>query len=354
MQDLSAKFNNTFPSQTTALCRAAKGDKLAHAYIVYSDNPVIREEFSIFLGQIAACPTPTPDGLPCNQCHVCRQLREGSYAELFNLMPVSKSRRIRIGDDQHDPDTMRWFQNCFYMSSVSSGARKVGIISDADCLNQQAQNAFLKTLEEPPTKSMFILNTGNPFSLLPTIRSRCHIITLLENSCPYNFKGQQDLVHALMRLQSEQANLAVSEDCAKTLIGISKQLNAEAEANTLPKWQQRLDDSANPDFQMTPAMKKRVKERYEAAVASEYLRLRTYFLSLIHTWFAQSYQLSCGTASETLANQNLYQHLDIKHSIHDEEYAYKGLLKAEKLLQNLKWNINEELAIREFCCSFHL
>lgn len=352
MEDLCAKFNTSFPSQTAALSRAAKSEKLAHAYIVYSDNPVIREEFSVFLGQIAACPAPATNGMPCNQCAVCRQLQEESYAELFTLMPVSKSRQITIGDNQ-EPDTMRWFQNFFYMSSVSPGARKVGIISDADCLTQQAQNAFLKTLEEPPTKSIFILNTGNPFSLLPTMRSRCHIITLLENSCAYKFKGQQDLVHALMRLQSEKANLAVSEECADILIDISKQLNAEAEENVQPQWQQRLDDAANPDFQMTSPMKKRVKERYAAAIQAEYLRLREYFLSLIHTWFAQAYQLACGGAVENLSNPDVYQHLDIKHSIPDEEYAYHGLIKAEQLLNNLRWNVKEELAIREFCCSFH-
>lgn len=354
MEDLITKFNTKFPAQTAAVCSAAKSDKLAHAYIVYSDNPEIREEFSIFLGQVASCPTPKESGLPCNQCKVCQQLQEGSYAELFTLQPVAKSRQITIGQTPDEPDSLRWFQNFFYMSSVSPGAKKVGIIRYADCLNVNAQNAFLKTLEEPPTKSIFILNTGNPFALLPTIRSRCHIITLLENFCKYQFSGQQDMIHALMRLQSEKANLAVSEDCAQILIDISNNLKKEAEANIQPKWQPRLDDAANSDLQMTLAMKKRIKEQHEAAIQAEYLKLREFYLSLIHTWFAQSYQMACGGAMENLSNSDIYQHLDIKHSIVDEEYAYKCLIKAEKLLQNLRWNVNEELAIREFCCSFHL
>jgi len=354
MENLYEKYRAKFPTQTEAISRAAENKKFAHAYMVYSDNADVRVGFATYMAQIAACPSLSADGIPCNQCSVCRQIAEGSYTELFSLMPVSKSRSILIGDDEYDPDTMRWFQSRFYMSSVSAGKRKVGIIYDADCLNMQAQNAFLKTLEEPPLKSVFILATGNPFSLLPTIRSRCHLITLLENACAYKFKGKEELVHALMRLQNcENLNLAVSEECANVMVALSRQLKNEANENVLPAWEKRLEDAANPDLQMTPSFKKRIKARYEAAVAAEYLKLRSFFLSLIHTWFAQSYQLSCGAAIEHLSNPGIYRHLDITHSTLDEERAYTGLVKSENLLKNLQWNVNEELAFREFCFSFH-
>jgi DNA polymerase III subunit delta' len=353
MENLYEKYKAKFPAQTEAISRAAKNDKFAHAYMIYSDTEETRMGFATYMAQIAACPSLSSDGLPCNECSVCRQIAEASYAELFSLMPVSKSRSILIGDDEYDPDTMRWFQSRFYMSSVCPGKRKVGIIYDADCLNQQAQNAFLKTLEEPPSKSVFILATGNPSSLLPTIRSRCHFITLLENVCAYEFKGKEELVHALMRLQNcETPNLAVSEECAGIMVGLSRQLNDEANENVLPNWEKKLEDAANPDMQMSPAIKKRIKARYEAAVAAEYLKLRSFFLSLIHTWFAQSYQLACGVSMDNLSNPGIYQHLDIAHSIFNDERAYAGLIQAENLLGNLQWNVNEELAFREFCVSF--
>ncbi len=347
------KYSQQFPEQTLALCRAEAYGKLAHAYIVYSDTPMIREEFSILLAQIAACPTPAAPGLPCFQCSVCRQLEDSSYAELFSLMPNSKSRQIKIGDNEHALDTMRWFQHQFYMSSVSPGKRKIGIVSDADCLTHQAQNAFLKTLEEPPGKSVFILNTPNPVSLLPTIRSRCHIVTLLENVCGYCFKGSQEVIQSLFRLQSCTSNhLGVGAETAGELIGISKALNKEAEETVLPKWEKRLEEAENPDLKWTSAQRKRLKERYEAAVSAEYLRLRKIFLSLIHTWFAQTYQVSCGVDVTVLPNPELYQHIDIAKSVPDEEKALEFFKKAEALIQNLNWNVNEELAIREFCCSF--
>lgn len=345
------KYMQQFPEQTSALVRASGTDKLAHAYIVYSDNSQIREEYSILLAQIASCPNSST-GLPCFQCSVCRQLQDSTYAELFTLMPNSKSRRIKIGDNEHDLDTMRWFQYQFYMSSVSAGKRKVGIISDADCLMPQAQNAFLKTLEEPPASTVFILNTANPLALLPTIRSRCHFITILENKCDYSFKGAQEVVQILFRLQSCTSNhLGVGAESAEELIGISKAMNIQAEEAVLPKWEKRLEQADNTDLKWTATQKKRLKDRYEAAVASEYLRLRKIFLSLIHTWFAQVYEVSCGVDLSNLPNPELYHHIDIVKSVPDEERALEFLKKAETLIQNLNWNVNEELAIREFCCS---
>jgi len=347
------KYLEQFPDQTSAICRAESSGKLAHAYIVYSDNLQIREDYSLLLAQIAACPNSSDTGIPCFTCSVCRQLTDLSYAELFSLMPNKKSRQIGIGENEYDLDTMRWFQAQFYMSSVSPGRRKIGIIYDTDCLTQQAQNAFLKTLEEPPANTVFILNTANPKSLLPTIISRCHTLTLLENVCDYNFKGAQDMIQTLFRLQACTANhLSVGSDSADELIKISKDLNNQAKERVLPKWEKRLADAENPDLKWSAGQRKRIKERSEGAVAAEYLRLRKIFLSLIHTWFAQSYELACGVDFSSLPNQELYQHIDVKKFHLDEEAALSNLKKAETLIQNLNWNVQEELAIREFACSF--
>ena len=349
------KYLQLFPDQTSALCRAALSGRLAHAYIVHSDDDTTREEFSLILAQIAACPTPQPDGSPCLHCSVCRQIKNKSYAEYFSLMPNSKSRQITIGDNEHDPDTMRWFQAQFHMSNTSCGLRKIGIINDAECLNHQAQNAFLKTLEEPPTNAIIILSTAKPLSLLPTIRSRCHTIRVITNICNYNFSGMQDVIQSLFRLQSSTAHhLAVGMEVADKLIAISGHLAEEAETTVMPKWQKRIEESEMTDTM--PSEKKRiikhVKERCEAAVSAEYIRLRGVFLSLIHTWFAQAYQIACGADISTLSNPELYHHIDIAKAHWNREDALSHLKKAEELLENLNWNVNEELAIREFCCSF--
>lgn len=351
MSDILSRCREKYPAQTRALINASSNGMLAHAYMLYADTVQAREEFSALIGQVGACPNLSADASPCGKCNVCRQIGNGSYAELFRLMPVSKSRSILIGDDDEDPDTLRWFQAQFYLSNVSPGVRKVGIISDAECMNAQAQNAFLKTLEEPPGKSIFVLSTSSPFSLLPTIRSRCHMISILSNCYEYDFKMKNEVLQALMRLQAcKKPDITICEDSASVIIEASRQLKSEAEENVLPAWQSRLDRAADSD--QTPAsVRKRITAAYEAAVAAEYLRLRCYFLSLIHSWFGQAFQLSRGVPMESLSNPDFYLHLDMVHCVPDESSAARALAKAEKLLQNLDWNVSEELAFREFCFS---
>ena len=351
-QNIYQKYLERFNQQTTSLCYAEHAGKLAHAYIVYSDNMDIREEYSTLLAQIAACPNST-DGVPCLECTVCRHLKESSYAELYSLMPNKKSRQIGIGDNEYELDTMRWFQAQFYMSSVSAGKRKIGIINDADRLTQQAQNAFLKLLEEPPEKTVFILNTANPSSLLTTIISRCHTLTLLENKCHYTFNGAQEMIQTLFRLQSCTAHhLSVGAESAEELIKISSDLKNQAKEQVMPLWEKRIEEANNPDLKWTAGQRKRIKERAEGAIASNYLLLRKVFLSLIHTWFAQSYEIACGADLATLSNPELYTNIDVTKFHLNEEQALENLKKAESLIENLNWNVSEDLAIREFCCSF--
>ena len=87
------------------------------------------------------------------------------------LRPRMKSRRIGV-------DEIRDLEHTLHLAAPG-GACKVGVIIEADRLNDQAANAFLKTLEEPPQKTLLLLLTANPQRLLPTILSRCVRIPLL-------------------------------------------------------------------------------------------------------------------------------------------------------------------------------
>jgi DNA polymerase-3 subunit delta' len=102
---------------------------------------------------------------------VARTYPPEQHPDCFQLRPSGKARFIRIGDDAADPGTMREFIGKLTVSS-SISASKVGIVHDADRMNVQTANAFLKTLEEPPANTTLLLLTSRPYALLPTIRSR--------------------------------------------------------------------------------------------------------------------------------------------------------------------------------------
>ena len=94
------------------------------------------------------------------------------HPDCFNLRPAGKMRQIKAGKTAEDQGSMREFIRKVAVSA-SSGDHKVGIVHEADRMNITTANIFLKTLEEPPANTTLLVLTTRPYSLLPTIRSRC-------------------------------------------------------------------------------------------------------------------------------------------------------------------------------------
>ena len=166
-------FEQRFPLEINALKNARSAGRLAHAFLLCSTSTEYRMDFPPLLAALAACPQPKEDFSPCGVCAVCRELENGTFPDLVTLAPSSVSRIIPVGESEDEPDTMRWFEAQFYLSGMTDCGWKIGIVHEADRLNEQAQNAFLKTLEEPPSYVIFILATTEKQKILPTILSRC-------------------------------------------------------------------------------------------------------------------------------------------------------------------------------------
>jgi len=343
---LFEKYAEKFPLIVESLINANKNNKLAHAYLLHGDTPEIRKEFSSVIAQIVICPNKNEQGHPCSECKTCRQLQEQTYSELYTLSPIGKAWQIRVGEHKNpETNTIRWFEDQFYLTSIAVASKKIGVIFDCDRMNKESQNAFLKTLEEPPRDSLFILATGNPSALLPTTRSRCQTLILLENRCDFDFEKNKELFAALAKLQFHSKNDMVStEQCAAEIIEITKNLKDSAADRVEAEWEEKIQYAQ----ELEPPMRKRIMAQFEAAVSGEYIRERNYFISAMHTWFAQTYLLSCGTNIEKLANPEIFENLEIPPQINEEE-AYNALQAVDKLLFELRFNVNEELALRSFC-----
>ncbi len=344
-------FKEKFPILISALIKAKQNNKLSHSYLVYGDNNKTREEFAIFLSQLIACESINENGEPCTICKTCQQIEKRVYKGLYILAPTSKSRQIVIGKDKNEEDSVRWFENLFYLSSA--GGCKIGIIFDAECMNEQAQNAFLKTLEEPPSKTSFILVSGRPSSLLTTIRSRCQMLQVLENRCDYNFKGSQELFATLAKLLTSENNFYVAESCSAELISISKGLRSAAEEYITTTWQDKITQTeyAVENDIMTPAQKKGFYTKFENAKNAEYLNIRNYFISGIHSFYAKAYQLHSGINSENMTNYEIVANYAEQIKQCNEKIIIKLQDKSEELVANLNTNLDEELALKNFAYS---
>jgi DNA polymerase-3 subunit delta' len=119
---------------------------------------------AVALAQLVNCPAPGPGPDACGACASCSRIARLVHADVLTVEPgdtgVIKVDQIR---DAVERTGYRPFE----------GRRRVVIVDEADAMLSEAQNALLKTLEEPPSTSMFVLVTSSPDELLPTVRSRC-------------------------------------------------------------------------------------------------------------------------------------------------------------------------------------
>ena len=164
-------FNN-FPDQSQGvqlLQRSLARGRLGHAYLFTGDQIEELETLARTLAKTLNCESPVKtSGVAtdcCDECLSCKKIENETHADIHWARPESKSRVITIDQTR---DLMQQIQ-----LKPTEAQFKVAVIVGADRLNPQAANAFLKTLEEPPARSVLILLSTEPSRILETILSRC-------------------------------------------------------------------------------------------------------------------------------------------------------------------------------------
>ncbi|MCR5654422.1 MAG: DNA polymerase III subunit delta' [Lachnospiraceae bacterium] len=150
------------------LQRAIDGDRVSHAYILVGERSAGKEFIANVFAKALQC-EDYKDGEPCCKCHSCGQADSGNQPDIIklqhekpNTIGVDDVRKL-IGDVAVKPYSSKW---------------KVYIVNEAEKMTVQAQNALLKTLEEPPAYVVILLLATNLETLLPTIQSRCVILNM--------------------------------------------------------------------------------------------------------------------------------------------------------------------------------
>lgn len=341
----SEHISRRFPAQARSVTNARKHGRLGHSFLIVSDVERNRNEFAHFLAAAACCTRPEADGSACGRCPQCLKLSNGSYEELTELFPTGKMRQIQVGDAANpEPDTLRWFDERLFLTGVAG--RKIGIIHDADRLNEKSQNALLKTLEEPPDDCVIMLLTANPAMLLATTRSRCQALTLLENRCAFDFSGAAELFAILHRLWfAPERGLALGAACAAVILTLAAKLKDEAENATEAEWLPRL--ARAKELELPASAIKDIEKKQESQAAGLYGKHRKAFLESIYTFAAQLTMLAAGAAMGDLANPELFDHLPLPANF-DLAQTDRFCECAAELLGNFNYMINEELSVRTF------
>lgn len=178
---------------TATLKSAIRQKKLAHAFLFCGPRGVGKTTCARILAKVINCEQPGQDVEPCNACPSCQSFNTSSS---FNILELDAASNNSVDHIRGLVEQVRY--------PPQQGRYKIFIIDEVHMLTQQAFNAFLKTLEEPPPYAIFILATTEKHKIIPTILSRCQI---------YDFRriSVADAAHHL-RAICEKENLEAEED----------------------------------------------------------------------------------------------------------------------------------------------
>lgn len=178
---------------TDTLKGALQKDKLAHAFLFCGPRGVGKTTCARILAKVLNCENRTAEFEPCNACSSCEAFNNNAS---FNILELDAASNNSVDHMRNLIEQVRF--------QPQAGRYKVFIIDEVHMLSQAAFNAFLKTLEEPPSYALFILATTEKHKILPTILSRCQI---------YDFRRIQisDMVAHLQKICTEEGIQAEEE-----------------------------------------------------------------------------------------------------------------------------------------------
>lgn len=313
------------------LARATEQGRLGHAYLITGPKEAQHEKFAASVLDLVT-----------GQFQQTLEGWEGQGAIV--LRPQSKSRRITIGDDGDDPGTIRFLEKMIRRTAAPNGW-KLGVIVDAERMNVQAQNAFLKTLEEPPPRTLLLLLTTQPEQLLPTIQSRVIEIGLMPPAGARLFSPhERSLLAVLEKLATKAAGtlsgaLALKADFESILEDMHEDIKKRHEED-FEREQEHYAKTTDGSW-----LKQR-EEQVEAAIEADYIQQRSALMDLLLAWFGDVARQQAGAENLDIPKyQAATAALAAKWDAGD---VAKRIRVLRQLESHLHTNVNESLAL-EVC-----
>ena len=310
-------------SRTTALDylrRAHEQNRLAHAYLISGPSGSGKQQLAADLASLV-------NGTPVSDVFSAKA------REIFVARPESKSRRIVI-------EQIRDLAHGLQMQA-SNGRRKVAIISDADRLQPQAANAFLKTLEEPPRDSLLLLLSALPEALPETILSRCIAIPLARDGEAQTRDEEKKLVKLLQQVSHEQSwtvpfAYRLAQEFQSLLRAVREEVRRETD-EALKQEQTRYKDATDG------AWLDEREQYYKARAESLYLQRRSGLMETLFAWWSDVLRSSKGVTQRSLPRAR--EETAALASRFSTTEILKRIRYLEELRDHLDRNIHETLAV---------
>ncbi len=302
------------------LQRAHEQNRLAHAYLISGSPGSGKRVLAAGLANLVNGTKPD-------------DVFSAKAREIFVAEPESKSRRIVV-------EQVRALEHALQMRATA-GRRKVAIITEADRLQPQAANAFLKTLEEPPKDSLLLLLSALPEALPDTIVSRCIGIPLAANDVQRVTAEERDLVELLGQASSEQAwsvqqAYGFAQGFQRLLGAVREQIKTE-NAEKLKREEARYRNSTDG------AWLEAREEYYKALTESLYIQRRAALIETLLKWWSDVLRASTDLTMRDLPAAKKETAAAAKRFTTPE--ILRRIRRLEELRDHLGRNIQEALAI---------
>jgi DNA polymerase-3 subunit delta' len=300
------------------------------------------------------------EGDACGACLSCRKIDSGNHPDIKEVRPRGTSRQILMADIDDVTE--------FAMLRPYEGRYRVTILLDAERMNPTAQNHFLKTLEEPPGRSLFILVTEAPRVLLPTIRSRCQpvrfrrllpdtVVELLErqHALPDDTaraiaalaQGRMDRAYDLLttdkraQMLDATARLGAGEDPMGLAAQFAGVIDAQRKARADEVKKRRQAAAKDPEVREREGVPE--KEEVDAEAQALIRRDILDYLYLFETWYRDELVYRATGDAERVLNRDCVDRLAARTST-DAAAKIAALERARGLLDRF---INEERVFTE-------
>lgn len=304
------------------LQQAIAGNKLSHAYIISGERYSGKEFLASILAQTIQCEEGGTE--PCGSCKSCIQAMNKSHPDIIRInhdkpssIGVNDIREQLVNDVNIRPYDSRY---------------RVFIVNEAELLTIEAQNAMLKTLEEPPEYAVLLLLTTNTGAFLPTVLSRC--ITLEMKPVPSDMV--RDYLVTKMGIDIIKADTCVAFACGN--LGKAKQLAESEDFDRIRSEAVYLMKTMDPDDpECLAAALKKVGE-YKLDISD--------FLDIIAIWYRDVLIFKATNDVNSLIFRDEIQSIK-KSALINDYVGIENILNAlEVAKRRLSANVNFELTIR--------
>jgi len=308
--------------QLAILRSALSAERLHHAYLFVGPDGIGKRTAAIAVAKAIHCEESIEDF--CGICINCARISDGNHPDVRLIQPLPDKKEISI-------QQIREIERELNFRSFS-GKRKIAVIDPATLMNLSAQNALLKTLEEPPADSVIVLIAPNSGGLLPTVRSRCVRL----NFSPlgrHEVAAYLDSQTVTMRNDSESlAAMSMGS------IGLALKLKKEELFEKRRDWAKTLSSLKPGDYHSAMAAAEDLGEDRDGTLS---------FLGWAESWYRDLLVYQATHRSDELVNLDMLPEIERQAATINLDRLHLSMQKASSAAAGIQRNLNRRMILED-------